>query len=291
MEKAFFFQNKGVNLFAMLYVPDNENDKKDIGVVVCGSLYEERLRNHRVLVNWSRFLAKKGYSVLLFDYRGDGDSDGDYEDYTIETRIDDIVRAVDEMTSQTGGYRIVLHGLRYGASLAYAAALRLIDIDALMLWAPVVDLQSELNQLLRTNITTQMMVYKKVVAKIEDLIAGLKEGKNVNVEGYQLNEDFYRQAAHYDLLDLAIPLCKKSLIVGMSRKPEIPDVKLEALCQKIGRSPAQCNIVKLGQEIDWKGMRTYSVNPVNLFRISSEWLEGALSQDPHTETTDFGGIS
>ena len=44
--------------------------------VFCHPLTEEKLWTHRVFVTFARELAAAGHTVLRFDYRGNGDSDG-----------------------------------------------------------------------------------------------------------------------------------------------------------------------------------------------------------------------
>ena len=51
------------------------------------------------MVNMGRRLASNGYPVLRFDFMGEGDSEGDFEDGTITTRLDDINCAVRTMKS------------------------------------------------------------------------------------------------------------------------------------------------------------------------------------------------
>ncbi|MBT8350241.1 MAG: alpha/beta hydrolase, partial [Deltaproteobacteria bacterium] len=91
-ETPFFFPNESYNLFGVLHEP--ENTPKPQGFVFCHPFAEEKLWTHRVFVNFARELAQKGYTVLRFDYMGHGDSEGGFQDSTIETRLFDIKCAI-----------------------------------------------------------------------------------------------------------------------------------------------------------------------------------------------------
>ena len=63
------------------------------GVLLCHAFAEEKLWSHRVYVTFARELAALGYAVLRFDFRGEGDSDLEFEQATISTRIADVITA------------------------------------------------------------------------------------------------------------------------------------------------------------------------------------------------------
>jgi alpha/beta superfamily hydrolase len=277
MEQSFFFQINDVNLFGMLYKPNFKFKNNDIGVLICSSLFEEKTRNHTVLVNWCRYLSENGYAAMLFDYRGDGDSEGDDKDYTIKTRIVDIIIAIEEFKKRANINKVVLHGLRYGASLAHAAAIEK-KVSSLILWAPVIDLQSELKKLLRTNISAQMILHKKVIYKTEELIAFLMNGKNINVEGYQLNGKLFEEASKFNLLNLSVPCCDNALIIQLNETEGEPDEMHKQLFKKYNDNKIICQLIKMGQEIDWKAMRKYDVKPKNIFNKTKEWINSIFDE-------------
>ena len=116
-ETPFFFPNDPYNLFGILHEPEVEPNGE--GFVFCHPFGEEKLWSHRVFVNFARKLAQIGYTVLRFDYMGHGDSDGNFSDATIETRISDIVAAVCWLKDNNSNVNSVsLLGLRLGATLA-----------------------------------------------------------------------------------------------------------------------------------------------------------------------------
>ena len=87
-----------------------------IGVLVVVGGPQYRVGSHRQFVRLSRELARSGYAVLRFDYRGMGDSTGPMR--TFEAIERDLDAAITAMRKETGVARVVLWGLCDGASAA-----------------------------------------------------------------------------------------------------------------------------------------------------------------------------
>lgn len=87
----------------------SETPAKSAIVMVVAGGPQYRVGRSRQLVTWARFLAKAGYPVLRFDYRGLGDSAGEFSGF--EQIDDDIRSAVDELQKQvTEVENIILWG-------------------------------------------------------------------------------------------------------------------------------------------------------------------------------------
>ena len=85
--------------------------------------------------------------------------------------------------------RIGLIGLRLGAS--FAASLLEAGAESprlrsapLVLWDPILDGDAYFQELLRSNLSTQLAVYGKVVDNREVLTARIRAGGTVNVDGF-----------------------------------------------------------------------------------------------------------
>jgi exosortase A-associated hydrolase 2 len=197
VEEHFFFTNRGEPIFAVMHHP---GDYSRGGVVFCYPFAEERQEAHRVLVNFARILAENGFSVLRFDYRGTGDSHGEFGDYNLSTRTEDVLRAVEILKERAGVEKVALFGLRLGATIALLAARNLKHVELLILWAPVLNLKTYLHQFLRGHLAMQMVTEKKITVTREALINELMQGNEVNVQGYHLSGEFYVDAIQIDPL-------------------------------------------------------------------------------------------
>lgn len=108
-------------------------------VVLCNPFGEEAARVHRAYRVLAGKLQDAGYATLRFDYSGTGDSSGEAADCTVEAWLDDLEAAIGELRRQSGSPRVVLAGLRFGATLAALCAQREhLRIAHLVLWDPVV---------------------------------------------------------------------------------------------------------------------------------------------------------
>lgn len=134
-----FFGDSSRRLFG-IYTPAHAKAGKQRAIVLCPPWGAEYLRAHRSLCQLGRMLAASGFHVLRFDYFGTGDSAGDMADGNLSGWQSDVQAAVEELKDTAGLLRVSLLGLRLGGNLALrVAAARPRDVDALVLWDPVVD--------------------------------------------------------------------------------------------------------------------------------------------------------
>lgn len=132
----FFFGPSESPLFGSHHAPTQ--GARDTGVVLLPPIGQEGIRAHRALRQLALALSGARFHVLRFDYRGTGDSAGDFEDATLEDWSRDIGAASDELEDRTGVKRVSWVGLRMGAALALRAAKGRRDLDRLVLWEPIV---------------------------------------------------------------------------------------------------------------------------------------------------------
>ena len=120
-----------------IYHPPLDRGLGGKGIVLCNALGSESNRSHRSFRVLADSLARSGWHVLRFDYRGTGDSSGDENAAQMGDWIEDIGSAVDELCAIADLPGAHLLGLRLGAHLATAVALERSDIQGLILWDPV----------------------------------------------------------------------------------------------------------------------------------------------------------
>ena len=132
----FFFGNSSHPLYGVFHPPAHPVKHK--GVLLCAPFGQEYMRSHRAYRQLAMLLAKKGFHVLRFDYRGTGDSSGDIENTSIKDWIEDVSTAAEELRETANVTDIHVVGLRLGGLLACAANLEGLRIDKLALWDTVV---------------------------------------------------------------------------------------------------------------------------------------------------------
>ncbi len=269
MEEHFFFANEGERVFGVLHHPREESRR---GMVFCHPFAEERQEAHRVSVNFARRVAENGFFVLRFDYRGTGDSDGEFGDYDFRARIKDVLKAIEILREKTGVEKLGLLGLRLGAAFAVLAAKEAEDVRFLVSWAPVLNVKNYLHQFLRANLAMQMAIYKEIRVTREELINQLLEGKKVNVQGYDLSEEFYRQAIEIDPLKDYSADGRPCLIMQISGVQTKSDPLLQRLVESgPGHPKSECCFVD--EEPFWLEKRYYIPSSGVVFEKTLEWVK------------------
>ena len=138
MEEPLFFAGEAGRLFGVLHQAEGQAGR-GLGVVFCAPFGEEQKQGYRVFVELARRLVADGLPCLRFDYRGTGDSEGPFTDFTLVGAVADVGAAAALLRERAGVTRVGLLGLRLGASLAWRAAVERGDVGRLVLWQPIVD--------------------------------------------------------------------------------------------------------------------------------------------------------
>lgn len=236
----------------------------------CYPFAEERQEAHRVLVNFARILAENGFSVLRFDYRGTGDSHGEFVDYDLSTRTEDVLRAIEILKGRTGLKRVALFGLRFGAAIALLAAKNLREVELLILWAPVLNLKAYLHQFLRGHLAMQMVTEKKIAVTRGELINQLLEGNEVNVQGYRLSGEFYADAIQIDPLKGYRCGEYPILVVDIETKGETDPLLRKLIGNDMAHRKSECCVVS--EEPFWLEKKCYIPDSEVFFRTTLEWM-------------------
>lgn len=265
-ETAYFLPLGDERLFAFLHRPEGPCRG---GAVLCAPLAEEKLWSHRVFVSFARELAARGYAVLRFDYRGEGDSDRPFEQSDLATRLQDTGAAIDELKRRVPELdQVTLVGLRLGATIAAAVAAKRDDIDRLVLWDPVIDGADYMQSVLRTNLMAQMAIHRKVLESREQLVERLDRGETVNVEGYQVSGPLFRSVSGLRLSDLLTAGKRPCQIVSITARPGPPRDDFAALVSTF----AHVQVSGAVEEAFWKEIKTFYQRAADLFRVTFEWL-------------------
>ena len=133
-----YFGTSSARLFGV-YHPAESAQPRSCGVVICAPFGHEYIRAHRLLRQLAVQLSRSGFHVMRFDYLGCGDSAGEPQIGSPSQWIADITTAIDELRDTSEVRRVCLIGLRLGATLAARAAERRDDVEAVVLWDPIVE--------------------------------------------------------------------------------------------------------------------------------------------------------
>ncbi len=135
MEKQISFIVKGLKLYGMLHLPSGKGPFP--ALTMLHGFTGQRVEPHRLFVKIARKLAPQGIAVLRFDFRGSGESEGDFKDMTVSGEIEDALASLDFLASQpeVDKNRMGVLGLSMGGFVASCVAAKDPRVKFLVLWA------------------------------------------------------------------------------------------------------------------------------------------------------------
>lgn len=270
MESPFFFESSsGGLLFGFIHRAQGKSKKH--GFVFCHPLAEEKLWAHRAQVSFARLLANHGYTVMRFDFYGEGDSDGEFEQSTLESRLRNVSDAIEYLKrSDEQVTDISLFGLRFGGAIAAIAAEQLSGLSGLLLWEPVLDGNKYVREMLRTQLATQLAVWGEVRKDRAALAADLEAGHTVNIDGYLLSPRFYQE-----LVPLVVN--EKQTFAGRSLIVQIRDRSMSLAPEFAQLAAAYPNgrCVCADDRPFWRETREYCPDAKSASQKSIQWLDEA----------------
>lgn len=140
MEKPVVFYNHGQQLIGMVHTPDRVTGLCP-AVVFFHGFTGTKVEPHRIFVKTARKLASVGFYAFRFDFRGCGDSEGDFSAMTISGEISDAIRSLDVLEKMKGvdAERLGALGLSMGGCVAACVSGQDARVKSTVLWAPFSD--------------------------------------------------------------------------------------------------------------------------------------------------------
>jgi exosortase A-associated hydrolase 2 len=269
MEEVIEFINSSNDkIFTVTHVAENADCRK--AFVFIHPFAEEKLWSHRVYVSFARKLAKQGYHVGRFDFSGHGDSGGEFIDSSLENHYVDIEAVINHLKNKYRISDISLFGLRLGATLAAAYASRNGEVNNIVLWDPVLDGERYMQEILRSNLAGQMALKGKVETTRDDLVKQMQSGEPINIEGYMLTYEYYRELSKLNLPKFEYNNNINCLINQVVRNPKQPFNK--TYLEFIEKFSAQSELVKSQEEQFWREIKTFYQAAENLISSTINWV-------------------
>lgn len=135
----FFFFGSGDRQLFGAYHPSRPGTPERGAALLCPPWGPEYIASHRILRRLALMLSENGYNVLRFDYFGTGDSSGARDEGDLDSWYEDAGLAVDELRDMSGATSVTVFGVRLGAHVGWRLAVDRDDINAIVMWDPVID--------------------------------------------------------------------------------------------------------------------------------------------------------
>jgi len=139
MRRPVVFENEKQQLFGVLHYPPEA--RKLPAVLLCHGFTGTKVESHRIFVKLAQLLEEFQLVTLRFDFRGSGDSEGDFSQMTLEGEISDARAALDYLQTlpEVDPNRLGILGLSMGGAVAATLSGRVQRISACALWSAVAD--------------------------------------------------------------------------------------------------------------------------------------------------------
>lgn len=271
-------------LYTMLHRAEGEAR----GVVVIASPFaEEKKAAQRALVEMARDLAAAGQHVLRFDFRGTGDSAGEFAEADVQAWLQDLHTALAYARQVSADLPLSLLGLRFGATLAYLAAPDApVEVANLALWEPIVSGSTYMRQnrqrsQIRKEITDSAGGGEASASDRSDAASTANGAPEpypaFDFDGFLISSKLHREMVESDLLTTPVPACRRLLILqisGSSRiKKPLEDLKARAVAAGI-----ETELDNIAVEAFWSAIGLVDTQPVR--ERTTTWLVGDTPPSP-----------
>ncbi len=175
-----------------VFVSQFGNQKGDTAVLCLPSIVEELNLSRAVLAKQCQAYAAQGLDSFILDYFGTGDSEGEFEESSLDDWREDIL-VVGKWLQSLGYKELILLGVRVGAMLLGAnqkAIHERLPVSGQILWKPVTNGKIFVSQLIRVKQANQMMNSDTDKVNWRNEILA---GKDVEVAGYVLTKAFIEE--------------------------------------------------------------------------------------------------
>lgn len=137
--QALFFGSTQRRLFG-IYHPAQTSLTESVALLLCNPFGQEAVRTHRIYRVLAERVARRGVSVLRFDYFGSGDSSGSETEAELKGWEQDVLAANEELIARSAPAHLIWLGARLGGSIAAnASTIARRSPNELILWEPVLD--------------------------------------------------------------------------------------------------------------------------------------------------------
>ena len=188
---TFYFGQESPQIFGVLHQGDST---PPASLVFCPPFCQEMVTTYSRLAKLSKLLAANEIGVMRFHPSGTGESEGKTSDFTLNSVLEETQWARRIAEERLQAPRLGYFGLRFGATVAVLAAAA-EPVDFLVLWCPLINLQRYFRDLLRLQLTKEAVHqrHSHIQRTTQQMLGDLQAGKNLDIFGYELSPELYRQ--------------------------------------------------------------------------------------------------
>ncbi|MBI3921839.1 MAG: alpha/beta hydrolase [Armatimonadetes bacterium] len=281
-EQPLFLESGGSRLFALLHnptpqPPESSSQPPKAAFVFCPPFAEEEKSSHRTFVDLARRLCDAGCAVLLIQYRGCGDSEGEFDDFLCADWREDIRAGLNFLRESTRA-PLGLLGLRVGATLAAEVAEEAPEVSRLVLWEPILSGKQYMSLNLRRKLLRKMLTDKEgsLAAKADETsavnvvsVAPEERESGIDFEGYWITDQLQSEVASIDLL-AEIQRFKGGVLITQISSQSTPGKAVQSLEGRYRQAGAQVETHAVVEQPIWNLMDLFTAE--SLVQHTLEWI-------------------
>ena len=220
-----FPNRRGLRLSGLLYSPSLEAQARQPIVVVCHGFTGTKEGRGRAVAMAEALAQETGWASLLFDFAGNGESEGEFSDLTLSGQVADLTAAVDQAVELGYGPVITL-GRSFGGTTVLCQAPNDPRVQAVCTWSAVAFPQRSFPRARARPGPGELLTW--------DSILGVR---------VYLKEEFFADLAGYNVLDCARRLSPRPLLLCHGDRDEVVPVGDVYALWEAAREPKQLLVV------------------------------------------------
>ncbi|MBO3809180.1 MAG: alpha/beta hydrolase [Candidatus Brockarchaeota archaeon] len=256
MEEIPIFVNvMGGRIHGVMHVP---NVTPAPTVVFCHGFTGNRIETHRLFVRAARKMSREGIAAVRFDFRGSGESEGEFEKMTVSSEISDLNGVLSFLLerSEVARDKIGVLGLSLGGAVSILTAVRNQSVKAVCTWSSPAEFR---------------LISDGEKAFGMDLKSILEKGYVDLPSGYRVGRDFFTDVLKHDILDSCSKISPRPLlIIHGSEDAVVPVTHAHMLYDKAGE-PKKLVIIEGADHTfsrrDWED---------RVIQVTTEWFKETL---------------
>ncbi len=195
-ELHLFIENEGERISTVMHIPE---ETPAPAVVFSHGFTGNKIEAHRLFVRAARKMSKEGFVAVRFDFRGSGESDGEFEEMSISSEISDLNSVLKFLLDkkEVSREKIGLVGLSLGGVVSILTAAKNSITKAVCTWSSPACLR--LLSSLRDSFGVDLSQIEKGYIDLPS--------------GYRIGRVFFEDALRHDILDDCAKISPRPMLI------------------------------------------------------------------------------
>jgi len=257
MEEVYVFvENMGERISTVIHIP---RETPAPAIVFSHGFTGNKIEAHRLFVRAARKMSENGFVAVRFDFRGSGESDGEFEEMTISSEVSDLnaILSFLEERREIVREKIGLVGLSLGGVVSILTAAENPIVKAVCTWSSPADLKS------LSSISDSLGVNAGFIGK----------GYVDLPSGYRVGRGFFEDALKHDILGSCSKISPRPLLIIHGSRDNVVPVEHAKMLYNSAGEPKKLVVIDGADHTfnrrDWES---------KVIEITVEWFKKTLKQ-------------